>query len=453
MVRILRNAKMVCLLLLLAFCLGAYACAEAEEGGGLYLFRIRPQVVQSDRETESGAVHIGTGRNGKQHTALLRVGTEGRSQEGETADLTGLLRKHSGTVLEARWRLEIRKPGTILTRYRLTKEGGGQDLRVSAAAGWNIWDMTDWVREALSAGEEFSFTLAGAKKAGTNEAEADISGSWIHVVLFLEDAPEGLERYHVTDSELLDFALAALPENHWALRQYREVSGSLTRSLWPETGVPYYFGGHSEEKVMNNRFFPQQESNYYKKDKLYLCGFDCGSYLHWVEEKAGCVPHDSLSTLVRQRGELFPLAGMKLNEWYRVLQPGDLLVFQHGSMHVGMYIGTPRLLGLSAAENPELLDYMDAPLMVHCGEDPFCYDRFKAYIESQDFRMDTNPPDGGVTVSLLTGEKKEASQIRTAPWGTEYGYFTVMGQPLLVFAVNDVAEMAWFHPSRAEESL
>ncbi len=446
--QILKLSKGTLLLSAVIFCLLIFSGARGE--GGLYLFRIRPQVEQADRETESGAFHLGTGRNGTQHTARLRVGTEGRTREGEEAELCSLLREYGGTVLEARWRVEFREPGTLLTRWKLVPEDGGQDLRLNATEGMNLWDLTDWVRAALEEGKEFSFTLGGAKKAGTNEAEADLSSGWIHVVLRLEKSPDGLEKFHVTDSELLDFAFAALPEGHWALQQYREVSGSLTRPLWPETGVPYYFGGHSEEKVMTRRFFPQQESVYYKKDRLYLCGFDCGSYLHWVEEKAGCSPHDSLSTLVRQRGELFPLKGRKLEEWCRVLDPGDLLIFQHGTMHVGMYIGTPRMLGLTAASAPELAEYLDLPMMLHCGEDPFCYDRFRAYIESRDFRLDTSPPDGGVTVSMLLPEKQDAPHLRETPWGKEYGYFSVLDQTMTVFDMSGVEEMAWYRPVPAE---
>ncbi len=440
----LRRIMLCCLAAL--FCLLLLPRARGE-AGGLYLFRIRPHLLSADREPEDESVFIGTGRNGKQFTARLEIGVEGRSQEGETRDLSRLLREHGGTLLQARWRLELREPGALTTRFLLLPEDGTlPDLSCSAAAGWNNWDLTDWMRESLSSGKALSFELHGGKKAGTNKANLDVRQSWIYVFLRLENSPKDLEEYRVTDSALLDTALSALPEGHWALTQYREVSGSLTRPLWPETGAPYYFGGHSEEKVICRQFYPQQESSYYKKDRLYLCGFDCGGFLHWVEEKAGYLPHDSLSTLLRQRSALFPAADLPLEEWNRVLLPGDLIIFDHGTLHIGMYLGTPRMFGLSEENAPELSGRLDSPLMIHCGEDPFCHDRFKAYIESQDFRLNTSPPDGGVTVSLLVSAREEAPRQRTAPWDREYGYFTVLDQPLLIFPMEDVVETAWFRP-------
>ena len=431
-------AVMICTIL--------FSSAKAD-GGDLFLFRIRPQVEASDVERADGSFFIGTGRNGKQKTARLRIGFIGRSQEGETWDLAQLFRECSGSVLHAWWRVEARNPGALTTRFVLHPEDSSrEDLQISAMSGWNLWNLTDWMTEAITDSEGFSCLLKGAKKAGTNTAELALRESWIYVSMRLDNPPSGLESDHVTDSDLLDIALSALPEGHWALKQYQEVSGSLTQSLWPEAGVPYYYGGHSEEKVLYHRFFPLQESRYYKPDRLYLCGFDCGSYLHWIEEKAGYVLHDSLSTLLRQRGPLFPLSGMMLEEWNAAMVPGDMLVFNHGTYHIGMVIGTPRTLGLTAENAPELEDWMDVPLIIHCGEDPFCYDRFSAYIDAQNFRMDTNPPDGGVTVSILLPQRKDAPHHREAPWKKDYGYFTVLGQPLLAFPLEDVTELAWFRP-------
>lgn len=442
----MKSWKFICCFAAAIFCALLFSAAEAE-GGNLFLFRIRPQVVESDAEQKNDFCFIGTGRNGKQKTARLCIGCIGRSPEGNTWDLAKLSRECSGSVLHAWWRVEARNPGTLITRFILQAENNAcPDLRFSAAAGWNLWDLTDWMEQALTGREDLSCSLKGAKKSGSNTAELALGRSWIYITMQIENPPFGLEGNLVSDSELLDIALSALPEEHWALKQYQEVSGSLTQSLWPEAGVPYYYGGHSEDKVLYHRFFPLQESRYYKPDKLYLCGFDCGSYLHWVEEKAGYIPHDSLSTLLRQRSSLFPMSGMMLEEWNSAMLPGDMLVFNHGTYHIGMVLGTPRMFGLTAENTSELKEWLDAPLIIHCGEDPFCYDRFKAYIEKQDFRMDTNPPDGGVTVSLLIPQKKDAPHQREAPWKKEYGYFTVLGQPLLVFPLEDVTDLAWFRP-------
>ena len=318
-----------------------------------------------------------------------------------------------------------------------------------AFPGWNLWDVTDWMRAILQEGADFSFRVQKADGATDDGAAFDFKRSWIYVTISLPEADPLLAEEWLTDSELLDIALSALPENHWALKQYQKVAGSLTAARWPETGVPYYFGGHSAEKVLH-RYFPLQESKYYKSNRLYLCGFDCGSFLHWVEEEAGYLPQEELSEILKARAGAFPLRGLELREWAQALQPGDLLVFDHGTYHVGMVLGTPRMFGLTAENAPEAVEWLDAPLMIHCGEDPFLYDRFKAYIQAQDFRMQTTPPDGGVTVSLILPDLSEALRIREAPWGKQYGYFEILGQTMTVFQLADCSEIAWFRPVRPE---
>ena len=415
------------------------------ETGEIFLFRIRPQIDSADLEREDGSLLIGAGPRRKQKAARIHIGPEGRTEDGEIWDLAQLLTEHTGSVLHAFWRVEVKHPATKTSRFRLIQDRGGRrDMERNATEGWNLWDVTDWMEDVLRPGEDFTFVLKGAKSS--TSAELDIRRSWVYVSLRFEEAPSGLKMPRITDSLLLDTALSALQDGHWTLKQYQEIAGSLTRAQWPETGVPYYFGGHSEEKVLYHRFFPLQESRYYKPDRLYLCGFDCGSFLHWVEEKSEYLPHDSLSDILRHRASLFPLAGLPLQEWNQALLPGDILVFDHGTLHTGMYLGTPRMFGLTAEAAPELAEWLDAPMMIHCGEDPFCYDRFKAYIESQDFRMTTSPPDGGVTVSLLVPSSQDAPHVRTAPWGTEYGYFSVLDQTMTVFPLDSCVEMAWFRP-------
>ena len=434
------------LLLLLTLTCWAGSAAGEER---LVPFRIRPGIERADAELEDGTVFIGTSR-GRQQTAQLRLSTLGRSPEGNEYDLSRLLRENGGKVAHAFWRMEARESLTAAGQFGLWPEGGkAPSVAAPAAMGWNIWDVTAWMNPLLKEGEVFSIRLQQADGSRADGAAFDIRRSWIYVTVSLPaDHPAAKENI-LTDSELLDYALAALPQSHWALKQYQKVAGSLTMSRWPETGVPYYFGGHSAEKVLH-RFFPLQESKYYKATRLYLCGFDCGSYLHWVEEEAGYLPQMELSEILKARGDAFPLEGLALTEWMQALQPGDLLVFDHGTYHVGMVLGTPRMFGLTSENAPELAGWLDAPMMIHCGEDPFLYDRFKAYIEDQNFRMNTTPPDGGVTVSLLLPSRTDAPHIRQAPWGKEYGYFNLMDQTMTVFTLSDCREMAWFRPERPE---
>ena len=431
-----RVALALCLLLL---------AGTAAEAGQIRQFRVRIQTDSADLEREDGTVFIGDLR-GKRKTAQLRITPEGRTREGTARNLSELLLERGGKVLRAWWRAEAKeaRPGGFL----LWPEGNRMPSMVREGAdGWNLWDVTEWMGPALAEGTDFSFRVQTADGGGGGSADFNFSGSRIYVTLYLEEGDPALEEEPVTDSDLLDIAFSALPEDHWALRRYREVSGSLTRAGWPETGVPYYFGGHSADKVLH-RFFPLQESRYYKSSRLYLCGFDCGSFLHWVEETGGYAPHEDLSEILKKRADAFPLAGTDVREWRHALVPGDILVFNHGTYHAGMYLGTPAMYGLTEENAPELKEWLDAPMMIHCGEDPFCYDRFKAYIDGQDWRMTTSPPDGGVTVSLIVPAVQDAPRIREAPWGKKYGYFILPEQQMTAFPLSDCTETAWFRPVR-----
>ena len=443
-----KGGLMVSLLLMLGVILWAGPAARGEETV-LVPFRLRPAVERADAEREDGTVFIGT-RRGTQQTAQLRLNGQARSPEGNEYDLARLVKESGGKVTHAFWRIEARESLTEAGQFVLWPEGGRvRSVAAPAAKGWNIWDVTDWMETLTAEDADFSFRMQQADGARADGAAFDIRRSWIYVTVRLPANHPAAKESILTDSELLDYALSALPANHWALKQYQRVAGSLTMARWPETGVPYYFGGHSEEKVLH-RYFPLQESKYYKSDRLYLCGFDCGSYLHWVEEEAGYLPQDELSEILKARGDAFPLSGLPLTEWMQALQPGDLIIFDHGTYHVGMVLGTPRMFGLTAENAPEIAEWLDAPMMIHCGEDPFLYDRFKAYIEAQDFRMNTTPPDGGVTVSLLLPARTDAPHIRQAPWGKEYGYFTLMDQTMTVFPLNECRQMAWYRPERPE---
>ncbi len=425
--------------------LNVLSAAEAAEEQ-ICQFRIRPQVERADTEREDGSVFIGS-VGGQTRTAQLHIGTEGRSPEGNTRDLAELARTRGGRVLHAFWRLEARNTRTGKNRFLLWAEGNRKNLTEKAGEGWNLWDVTEWVKTVLTEDADFSFRLQVSDAASGDGGDFDLRRSWIYVTLALEQPDPELGENLMTDWDLLDEAMSALPDGHWALRRYQETGGSLTRARWPETGVPYYYGGHSEEKVLH-RFFPLQESRYYKSDRLYLCGFDCGSFLHWVEEKAGYQPHADLSEILRERADQFPLSHLALSEWSQALVPGDLIVFNHGTYHAGMYLGTLRMFGLTEATAPEMRNRLDDPLMIHCGEDPFCHDRFRAYIEAQDYRMTTSPPDGGVTVSLLVQSMKDAPKTRKAPWGKEYGYFDLDDQQITVFPLEDCRALAWMRPVR-----
>ena len=177
-------AVMICTIL--------FSSAKAD-GGDLFLFRIRPQVEASDVERADGSFFIGTGRNGKQKTARLRIGFIGRSQEGETWDLAQLFRECSGSVLHAWWRVEARNPGALTTRFVLHPEDSSrEDLQISAMSGWNLWNLTDWMTEAITDSEGFSCLLKGAKKAPETDAFRRYCYSFVSCILLRSAAAAAL---------------------------------------------------------------------------------------------------------------------------------------------------------------------------------------------------------------------------------------------------------------------
>jgi len=413
-------------------------------------YRIRPAVERQDVLRKDGSVYIGRTR-GKARTAQLLLGPEGRSPSGETVNLSRLLKEKKGTVISAWWRLETRDCAEKEGRFLLWPKGDRKSIQSQRLLeGWNLWNVTDLIREMIVRGQEMSVRLQAADGSGNAGAAFDLENSWIYVnISFPEEVTD--EENLITDSDLLDTALSALPEGHWALEQYRKITDAIVVPVWPQTGAPYYFGGHKEEKVLHP-YTPSQASRYYRPGRYYLGGFDCSSFIRWVQENTGYAALDLLDQIIADRSNAFPVSRRNVENWMQALRPGDILVIDHGSYHVGMILGTPRMYGLTEENAPELAGWLDAPMMLHCGEDPFCYDRFEAYIAGLSYRLPITPPDGGVTVSLLVNSPGDAPHVRTAPWKTDYGYFRVLDQQMTVYPLSVCRKLAWLFPARETET-
>ena len=129
-----------------------------------------------------------------------------------------------------------------------------------------------------------------------------------------------------------------------------------------------------------------------------------------------------------------------------LLQPGDLVCVKHGTFHVMMYLGTMRMFGWTEATAGEAASLLDEPLVIHCGGNPFYYDRYKVYISEKGYR-NTMPPDGGVTVSVIRQTDADAPHSRDVFWGKHFGWYNIRaGQPLLVFRLEDCTDLAWYGP-------
>ena len=131
-----------------------------------------------------------------------------------------------------------------------------------------------------------------------------------------------------------------------------------------------------------------------------------------------------------------------------LLQPGDLVCVKHGTFHVMMYLGTMRQFGWKESNAGEAAGLLDEPLVIHCGGNPFYYERYQQYIKDQGFR-NTYPPDGGVTVSVVQQTDKDAPHSTDTSWGKHFGWYNITKtQPLLVFRLDDCTDIAWYGPEQ-----
>ena len=242
---------------------------------------------------------------------------------------------------------------------------------------------------------------------------------------------------YVESDEYLESALTMLEEGNLFLSQYNLLGDNMITHRLP-LGMPYFFAGVNENAALKVRVCVQ-ESSYYKPGKQYLYGLDCKGFTRWVQREVGVREHEPLSDILYQCRNDQLLEGRPAVEWPEFFSYGDLLVVDHGPNHVMMYIGTPSEYGLTAENAPEIADYLEYPLFIHCGYNPFYYDRYKEYIRGQGYRS-CIPPDGGVTVSIVGMEEAPHSRV---DFHRDFTYFMVWDQPLPVFSLKECRRMAW----------
>jgi len=241
----------------------------------------------------------------------------------------------------------------------------------------------------------------------------------------------------VQSNEYLEVALTMLEEGNLFLYQYNFLGDNLIGHRLP-LGMPYFFAGVNENAALRVRVCVQ-ESSYYKPGRQYLYGLDCKGFTRWVQREVGVEEHAPLSDLLYQCRNDQLLEGRPAVEWPTFFEPGDLLVVDHGPNHVLMYIGTPEEYGLTAENAPEIAAYLNYPLFIHCGYNPFYHDRYKDYIKEKGYRS-CLPPDGGVTVSIVGMEEAPHSRV---DFHRDFTYFMVWDQPLPIFSLKECSRMAW----------
>ena len=249
----------------------------------------------------------------------------------------------------------------------------------------------------------------------------------------------------VQDRPFYEVALSMLEEENPFIEHYDDTADSLITASLP-LGVPYYYAGRTEEKFLN-RYYPQTITNYYRPDHMYFCGLDCVGMTRLVYEKSNMERHPSIIAMLARGIGSSALKSRDPAEWVSLFLPGELFCVHHGTYHVMMYLGTLRQFGWTEADAGEAASLLDEPLVIHCGGNPFYYDRYLAYIREKGYR-NTYPPDGGVTVSVIRKTNKDAPHTMTTKWGKFFGWYMLGDYPLLVFPLDDCTEMAWFGVSQ-----
>ena len=255
--------------------------------------------------------------------------------------------------------------------------------------------------------------------------------------LLLVALPAGAE---VERSPFLDAAFQCLEKDNIFQRRYNEITGAEVTSIF-DLGIPYYFGGRYMERMTErapeySKYKCWETTKFYRKDSFYIDGFDCSGFTQWIYAQAGMPAHDSLSNMIlkweyqRNGNHLYNHRdGFEMPPYDQLkdtLQVGDLLVAKDGARHIMMYIGTLEDYGFTAEEVPELANYLDYPLVIHCGPSPVYGARFQEYLDNQQdpYYKNVKTTNGGVEVSIL-GIPMEDAPIQEHVQITDYSYFLI----------------------------
>ena len=263
----------------------------------------------------------------------------------------------------------------------------------------------------------------------------------------------------VERSPILDAAFSMLEKDNIFQRRYNEITGANVESVF-DTGVPYFFGGKDLDRVFSKLpYFSQRKcletTKYYRKDAIYLFGFDCAGFTQWIHTQVGKPEHDKLDKMIltwsyekkyhvynhRKGHEMPPYDQLKDN-----LIVGDLLVAKITARHIMMYIGTLRDYGFTAEEVPALADYLDYPLVIHCGPHPQYNQRMQEYIDAnRDRYPKVRSTDGGVAVSIL-GVPLDAATHHEKQFHHDYSYFMLDNDSLVmtIWDLPSATSFCWF---------
>lgn len=270
----------------------------------------------------------------------------------------------------------------------------------------------------------------------------------------------------VARSPVLDAAFSMLEEGNPFLTKYNELTGAGIEARFAY-GLPYFPAGTHDLAVSGESVLFSKAPLYaahkawesvrpYSKNKPYLYGLDGAGFTGWVYSEAGWPAHDTPKAMINQYGKYGNTnhvyshrRGKEMPPYEKVaatLQVGDLLVTSKGSRHVLMFIGTLRDYGYTAETAPELAEYLDYTLVIHCGPNPDYATRMQTFLDEQGddaYYKGVNLPSGGVAVAVIGMDPTEAPH-RASDNGTLYSYFDLDGYRLMVWDLEAASYFCWF---------
>ena len=310
--------------------------------------------------------------------------------------------------------------------------------------GRNMWDITGPFSVWMESPEE-SLRLAPMYKLDGFGFQVREGSASLQLTFAVSSELPLFPLDRVRDEKFYEASLSMLEQGNPFIAYYDDTADSLLTASLP-LGVPYYYAGRTEEKFLR-RYYPGTITRYYRPDRMYFCGLDCVGMTRLVYEKSNMERHPSIAAILTRGIGAAALRGRDPAEWPSLLLPGELVCVHHGTYHVMMYLGTLRQFGWTEENAGEAASLLDEPLVIHCGGNPFYYDRYLAYIQQEGFR-NTYPPDGGVTVSVIRKTNKDAPHTMKTSWGKFFGWYELGDYPLLVFPLDDCTDMAWFGVSQ-----
>ena len=291
-------------------------------------------------------------------------------------------------------------------------------------------------------------------------------GAALLLVLILSAVP-ALCRAQTLQSDMIEAAFTMLEEGNPFIVRYEKLTGRKITPLFPQ-GVPYFFGGIAKPSGTGYFFisYPnyfvkvcEKSSSYFRKGMKYLYGVDCSGFARYVCMACRKEQPPALSAILadwnqrpyhvydyREGFEAPPY-----EQLHETLQAGDMLVIRHGTSenrHIMMYIGTLRDFGYTAEEEPALAAWLDDPLVIHCGTNPFCGERFQKLIDSNPERYgQCLTTDGGVAVSILGPAPEEAPEHGHLQQ-SDFDWFEMKdgGYRMTVINMTDVKYYCWYRP-------